>query len=842
METPRIVRAAVGRSAKLGELYNVRRDEFLRVNAFKGSLNDDYFWEYETNSSNIDFIETDSLIEKIEKLGIDAELGLSIMTGLVKMSGSAAYLQNQKSSTKTQQITLVYSMKTKCQEVDGIRNIIDKEWLNFQEATHIVVGISWGANCNITCQYQINQSEEEMQVKGKMKAEIEKLKDLLSIKCNAKADYSRKGEEDGTRFSYYTNCDVSDLSKEIPTTFEGALEVATSMPKVVLKTNDGKGIPVSYTLLSLNHLRSLFKMQINQHTISKQIENDTIKKCFQSMQAMREGRQAINDLIQEFLENNEAVPPKEFNDAHELLRKFGIEEAQFKSELARAIVAVRSSKDQEISTINDMLQGFLRGSAGPEKISVIMETYDSTMQKIRLVGEFKENSVLYIGKGGNMKLVSFQNVRKKVYAFYMDHSKRDSKAKDWYKHVELFFRLISAYKGDEDVQLVVIDCEINPDMTPKNGQSIQYYDDGVLRHEDLLMKGGQILSSLPKVKETNILIYGETGVGKSTWINAIANYFAFDTLQDAIDAKDIKVYIPSQFSYTSETGTVHKISVGSESENEVQIEGQSATQGPKAYRFLFRNHIICLIDTPGIGDLRGIEQDQKNFENTLSHLSYYDEIHGICLLLKPNESRLRAIFRFCISDLLSHLHKSAANNILFCFTNARNTFYRPGDTLPMLQRLLSEYKEAAVSISPKNQFCFDNEAFRFLACLKNGILFNEEDITTYSLSWKRAAEETKKLIEYVKRLQPHSIKNTISLNNARKIIIELSKPLAEITSAIQMNINSAIAKSEELEASQKTALELQDQLYLDAVDIEHVPLDHPRTVCTDKSCVEYIEV
>ena len=77
---------------------------------------------------------------------------------------------------------------------------------------------------------------------------------------------------------------------------------------------------------------------------------------------------------------------------------------------------------------------------------------------------------------------------------------------------------------------------------------------------------------------------------------------------------------------------------------------------------------------------RGIEQDKENFQNILSYISYYEEIQGICILLKPNNSRLTVMFEFCIKELLTYLHKSAAKNIIFCFTNARNTNYRPGET------------------------------------------------------------------------------------------------------------------------------------------------------------------
>lgn len=339
------------------------------------------------------------------------------------------------------------------------------------------------------------------------------------------------------------------------------------------------------------------------------------------------------------------------------------------------------------------------------------------------------------------------------------------------------------------------------------------------------------------LKEMNILILGETGVGKSTWINGIVNYITFPTLEDA-KACELRSVIPTSFTVTNENYEETKITVGEDKNECLEANGQSATQGPKTYAIELRGTLIRLIDTPGIGDTRGIDQDRKNFKHILHHISYLDELHGICILLKPNDSRINVMFRFCIKELLTHLHKSASENIVFCFTNARSTFYRPGETLPNLRTLLKESR-IDIPTALSTLYCLDNEAFRFLCTLHHGIKYGPEDYKTYSASWEKAVAETDRMFDHIASLRPHPIKHTTSLNNARDIIVCLTEPMAEISRNILRNIYLVKSREREVKTSTLTKEELAKRLKIPKLVLVPVLLGYPRTVCTDTNCVKY---
>ena len=170
----------------------------------------------------------------------------------------------------------------------------------------------------------------------------------------------------------------------------------------------------------------------------------------------------------------------------------------------------------------------------------------------------------------------------------------------------------------------------------------------------------QQTNALKPIKNYNFLILGETGVGKSTWINAIANYMNFSSLKDAIDNKPV-IVLPAEFTYVDNHGQKLKIKVGNGSEDGeyANSKGHAVTQGATSYKFWYEagDCFINLIDTPGIGDPRGDEEDKKNFDKILSHIMPLDELHGIGILLKPNNARLGVMFKYCIKELLTHLHK-----------------------------------------------------------------------------------------------------------------------------------------------------------------------------------------
>ena len=139
-------------------------------------------------------------------------------------------------------------------------------------------------------------------------------------------------------------------------------------------------------------------------------------------------------------------------------------------------------------------------------------------------------------------------------------------------------------------------------------------------------------------------------------------------------------------------------------------QGQSVTQQCRSYTFDLPSSprkYICIIDTPGFGDTRGVDQDQINIKHISNYISQLSHIDAICFLLKPNESRMTIFFRLCFTQLFSLLGPDTYRNLTFCFTNARSTFYAPGSTGPVLKKMLAtlDTKEE-IQMEKKNTILF----------------------------------------------------------------------------------------------------------------------------------------
>ncbi|XP_063922373.1 uncharacterized protein LOC135136857 isoform X2 [Zophobas morio] len=351
--------------------------------------------------------------------------------------------------------------------------------------------------------------------------------------------------------------------------------------------------------------------------------------------------------------------------------------------------------------------------------------------------------------------------------------------------------------------------------------------------------------------DVNLLLLGETRVGKSTLVNAISNYFNYASFKEA-QKRDIDILIPMYLN-VAESSRVF----GTADENEVHDQGKSATQYVKVYVFPIKmdnkTFNLRLIDTPGVGDPRGMEQDNINLDNVLAYLATLKKLHGICFVLKSNQTRFTKFAEYCLKQILTRLDKSASQNIIFITTYSKTAGYTAGETkshclAPLVKDIKSRPPYANIPLSDDNVFCLDNEAFEALLASQDGKRYTKREVKGFETSWQVSSNEIQRLLRYVigdassPGLKPHDVENTISINEVRFHIEQLATPIAEVSELIQDNIRVLDAHKKKMQQNDQTLEELKQQMHIPCVNIEVKELTQPVTVCTDPKCADIVKV
>ncbi|XP_017296331.1 uncharacterized protein LOC108250797 [Kryptolebias marmoratus] len=249
--------AALGRPFSLGMLYDCRQDSLIP--GFTLWDCDDLEKEKRQRpqpNSNFEIIASESIEDKSSALDVGASLKASFLGGLVKVEGSAKYLNDQRRSKNQARITLKYKASTRFEELSmshlGRGNVKHPYVFEKGIATHVVTGILYGAQAFFVFDQEMSENESHQDIQGNLKVMIEKIP-CLSIEGEGSLKMEDKDTEKIKKFSCKFYGDF--LPEKPPTTFQDAVKVYQSLP-TLLGTNGENAVPMMVWLLPLTNLDS----------------------------------------------------------------------------------------------------------------------------------------------------------------------------------------------------------------------------------------------------------------------------------------------------------------------------------------------------------------------------------------------------------------------------------------------------------------------------------------------------------------------------------------------------------------------------------------------------------
>ena len=181
-ESYSITRKAIGRSARLGSLYDSRNDNFIGVELYIDNIPTEVINPIDQcPNTNYDFNYDETLKSKFNKLNVEGELKLSILMNLVNLEGSGRYLSDEKSSQRVFRSAFIYQSTTCYESYNPLNQKLKNLSNDFEylSGTHVVCGIKYGVNAIFSVEYTVEDSNKTKEIKGKLSGLFDKIK--LSI-------------------------------------------------------------------------------------------------------------------------------------------------------------------------------------------------------------------------------------------------------------------------------------------------------------------------------------------------------------------------------------------------------------------------------------------------------------------------------------------------------------------------------------------------------------------------------------------------------------------------------------------------------------------------------------
>jgi len=268
-----------------------------------------------------------------------------------------------------------------------------------------------------------------------------------------------------------------------------------------------------------------------------------------------------------------------------------------------------------------------------------------------------------------------------------------------------------------------------------------------------------LLSQQGDNETVGFLFVGKSGAGKTTLINAFVNHFFERKYSD-----ERLVLIPQ--SRKQKCSFAEYENQVDEREYKEDSIGESKTKDVKSYMLNKDGKRVLIIDTPGVGDTEGFQQDSKNIEIIINGIKKHAFIQAVIFVVEP-VFRLDNLFQYYLNEIRQILTKSCTEQCLIVCT--KNT----GD----LEDEIKEVYSRALGFTPSEEKWF---------VIENYYLYNkhedESDQELFELQWEEAQQTIQGIYEQASKFPKIYTKRMVILFKKRK---EVEKKVLELIHSVE---------------------------------------------------------
>ncbi len=356
----------LGRPFSLGMLYDAHSECIIPGK----SLWDSTVIKSATNktpqpSSNFEIIAKDSIEKKSSSLNIEANLKLSLLGGMVDVSGAAKFLNDKQSSEQQARVTLKYSSTTHFEQLtmEQLGALQYPEVLDDHHATHIVTGIQYGSDAFFVFDRSLVANEKFRDVHGNLEAKIQS---IPAIQGSASLDINEKETTEIVNLQCQFWGDL--ILNSNPSNFDEAVKVYKDLPQLLENKSVSKMVYL-YPLSELNGKPQLIVRWINSDLIAK-VEN--IMEGFQKVEMK------CNDLLKHNICSKFSNIEDQISTLLNLLKRFQL---KFSKNLASLLPKIRSLGAEEME-LAELVSSIYESPFHPEQMEKYQTKKDREIQQL----------------------------------------------------------------------------------------------------------------------------------------------------------------------------------------------------------------------------------------------------------------------------------------------------------------------------------------------------------------------------------------------------------------------------------------------------------------------------
>ncbi|GAQ80006.1 hypothetical protein KFL_000440080 [Klebsormidium nitens] len=193
-----------------------------------------------------------------------------------------------------------------------------------------------------------------------------------------------------------------------------------------------------------------------------------------------------------------------------------------------------------------------------------------------------------------------------------------------------------------------------------------------------------------------IMVIGASGAGKSTFINTVVNFFRGGSLDPF--GRNLRVAIPNRyFRATEAEGKYAK-------EMHLSNVKVAKTDECTPYHFKYQGQRVTLVDTPGLADIRGMEQDDLNLNKIFEAAESLPHLNALIIVANGSNQRLDATMKNVFARFRGSIPDVTLNSVLVVLTNC-DRLAKNFDIETLNEDL------PGVTVTAGTWYCMQNSAF-----------------------------------------------------------------------------------------------------------------------------------